>query len=493
MAHIMHGILLAAALLTLQMNPVGATRAEDLPSAAVAQKKAQESQTTPRPLSLGDKLHEFISRWTGRTAEKPAPAKAASAKASANHKAARASSMKPIEPKRPTVKEAAWCEDRWPAELCTPKSCNHTTWAKTACRKTCNSCPTMACVYSTSSCSSSRRNHSKTKWSPPSWDPEPLPPNWWEPLKSAAPAPDCSCPAGVVRISGSDGQTNNILIQLAHALAFAVAHTPPLMVDLRNMGHIGEFFDLRGATRGWACVALDQTDLMHNCTLPIQREFAAQDVFHAQENPVAGQSFRANVLQQILLRPSERLRKAVNAFEQQHGLANGFTAVHLRSLEHECELRVKAQFDLSDDVQVPKYIQFLLHEKMDAIDVCSMSNRYLDAIVSHAMVKHLPIVVAHDRQQPSRLADISRTYRGVSYQGVNGVFVDMLLLMRASYMIGNPASSMSGNAASVRSLLGLKTNLGDPMQWFPLFMRHQMGGWTAAESVLQRFTLHRRR
>ena len=351
----------------------------------------------------------------------------------------------------------------------------------------------MACVYSTSSCSSSRRNHSKTKWSPPSWDPEPLPPNWWEPLKSAAPAPDCSCPAGVVRISGSDGQTNNILIQLAHALAFAVAHTPPLMVDLRNMGHIGEFFDLRGATRGWACVALDQTDLMHNCTLPIQREFAAQDVFHAQENPVAGQSFRANVLQQILLRPSERLRKAVNAFEQQHGLANGFTAVHLRSLEHECELRVKAQFDLSDDVQVPKYIQFLLHEKMDAIDVCSMSNRYLDAIVSHAMVKHLPIVVAHDRQQPSRLADISRTYRGVSYQGVNGVFVDMLLLMRASYMIGNPASSMSGNAASVRSLLGLKTNLGDPMQWFPLFMRHQMGGWTAAESVLQRFTLHRRR
>merc|ERR1711972_1200861 len=86
------------------------------------------------------------------------------------------------------------------------------------------------------------------KRSPLSWDPEPLPPNWWEPLSRPAPAPNCSCHEGVFKISGSYGRTNNMLIELAHALAFSVAHTPPLMVDLRNMNGLTQFFDLRGAT-----------------------------------------------------------------------------------------------------------------------------------------------------------------------------------------------------------------------------------------------------
>jgi hypothetical protein len=44
-------------------------------------------------------------------------------------------------------------------------------------------------------------------------------------------------------------------------------------------------------------------------------------------------------------------------------------------------------------------------------------------------------------------------------------------------MIGNPASSMSGNVACVRSLLDLETNFGDPMQWWARFTGHQAGEW----------------
>jgi len=311
------------------------------------------------------------------------------------------------------------------------------------------------------------------------WDPKPLPPNWWEPLSRPGAAPNCSCHKGVFRISGSYGRTNNMLIELTHALAFSVTHTPPLMVDLRNMKDLAQSFDLRAATQGWACVVIDQRDLVPGCTnLYHQRESSARNVYGAPENPVVGDSFRANVLKQVLLRPFEPLRKAVHTFEEQHGLTNGFTAVHLRALENACVALLKRQLNTDyGDVRVPGYVQFLRDAQMDAADVCDMTDRYLDEILSRAKVKHLPMVVAHDRQKPSRLGQISRRYGAVSYTGAMGVFVDVLLLLRASYMIGNPASSMSGNVACVRSLLDLETNFGDPMQWWARFTGHQAGEW----------------
>ena len=162
----------------------------------------------------------------------------------------------------------------------------------------------------------------------------------------------------------------------------------------------------------------------------------------------------------------------------------GFTAVHLRSLEKTCVARITRQ--MADGywgqngsvkqrvpAQAPAWIQFAAERDIGAEGVCSMSDRYLDALFAHAGTRELPVVLAHDKQNPSRAIAIARKYGAVSYSGTYAPFVDLLLMVRSAYFIGNPASSMSGNAASVRALTGLPSNLapapGERVGWYESF------------------------
>ena len=43
--------------------------------------------------------------------------------------------------------------------------------------------------------------------------------------------------------------------------------------------------------------------------------------------------------------------------------------------------------------------------------------------------------------------------------GPDASFVDLLLMIRATVLVGQPASSVSGNAATVRALAGVPSNL----------------------------------
>jgi len=47
----------------------------------------------------------------------------------------------------------------------------------------------------------------------------------------------------------------------------------------------------------------------------------------------------------------------------------------------------------------------------------------------------------------------------VWYDGPDGALVDLLLCVRASYFVGNPASTFSWNAARVRAVAGLTSSL----------------------------------
>ena len=131
------------------------------------------------------------------------------------------------------------------------------------------------------------------------------------------------------------------------------------------------------------------------------------------------------------------------------------------------------------------FFRFLLGRNMTAIDACTMSDRYLDAVLADADVQNLPMVLAHDGQQPARAASIARTYGAVSYRGEHGTFVDMLLLLRSSFMIGHPASTMAGNAATARGMAGLRSNLGDTKQWYRMASKQHMGRWAAPHTTIQ--------
>ena len=71
-----------------------------------------------------------------------------------------------------------------------------------------------------------------------------------------------------------------------------------------------------------------------------------------------------------------------------------------------------------------------------------------------------PVFLAHDGENPGRARALARAYRAATYAPGDGddpeeaKLVDLLLLVKASYLVGNPASTFSIAAHSVRRLYG---------------------------------------
>ena len=117
-------------------------------------------------------------------------------------------------------------------------------------------------------------------------------------------------------------------------------------------------------------------------------------------------------------------------------------------------------------------------------DICSMSDGYLDAALALAETSGLPLYLAHDRQQPERAASLVARYHAVTYKAPDptgwrkkkgaredGRFVDMLMLIRSQFFVGNSQSSFSQNVARVRKAVykdadrlqrGGRNGLGEP-------------------------------
>lgn len=274
------------------------------------------------------------------------------------------------------------------------------------------------------------------------WEPPPpsLEPFWWQPLRNATTRLNCSAGVGVQRV-GSYGRTNNILIAWVHLLAWSVMQHPPATVVLSSefIGTIGKHFDVDGATRSWACVASTWTG-------PMVR-VPARVAYYASENRVYGTRFKAVVLHQLLMRPRPHVRDAVEAFERRHPLD---AVVHMRSLEGTCRAR------MADRVHV-----MLRFDGLSARDVCDMSALYVQRFVS----KNQTIVLAHDGQHVRAARRLQRAFHVVSYTGPYSLYVDMLLMVRASVFIGNPASTVSMNVAAVREWLGKSSNFDSALLW----------------------------
>jgi len=144
-----------------------------------------------------------------------------------------------------------------------------------------------------------------------------------------------------------------------------------------------------------------------------------------------------------------------------HGYRDGkhYVAVHLRAFGPSCKIRVSRA--LQRGKQTVQWVNADADGGRRAVvaeDICGMTDAYVDAALASSRVPpDWPVVLAHDGRDPERAAALAERYGAVSYQGPMGSFVDLLLMVRAGFFIGNPASSFSTNAARVRH-----ASLSDP-------------------------------
>lgn len=107
-------------------------------------------------------------------------------------------------------------------------------------------------------------------------------------------------------------------------------------------------------------------------------------------------------------------------------------------------------------------------------DVCFMADSYIDASLARIYVSQQHqkeqvrprIFLAHDHEWPERADAIVRRYDAVVSDDADK-FVDMLLLLRSSFFIGNPASSLTTNVARVRRAVANTPNLAGWRATFP--------------------------
>ena len=281
----------------------------------------------------------------------------------------------------------------------------------------------------------------------PRWDPEPLVRGWWgDPGPSQEP-PDCSASSGMhyYALRGEYGETNNALIEVAKAVRYVVAQAmqPAALVLERSSLHLRELsqYEYVAAFRSWACVL---TELPPGASAePID----AKEIYYGEADTEEEGLFVSAVLHQVMLRPTAGLRELVEAFEVgELGGPGHYNAVHLRWLEGTCIERMNSEWGGRPQLgcqAVPA---------ATAEDVCAMADSFLDASLAPAAAS-LPLFLAHDGQQPDRARALTSERGAKSVpDGSKSVSMDMQLLLRSSFFVGNPASSLSVNVARVRAV-----------------------------------------
>lgn len=331
------------------------------------------------------------------------------------------------------------------------------------------------------------------------WDPAPLPWGWWLPAqelgilggeRDAPPVAMCDRSKVYVRLQNF-GRTNNNLMAWAHGLELVAPRSreEPITLVLSNEFESGTapWFDWREATRHWACV-ITQREVP---TGAVVRALDAPSVFFLPQQPT-GALFVSTALSQLLLRPLVPLRTLVRQFEARH--PHGYDGVHLRTFDQAANVDKCATWVTREALQCQtvRARDMPGRRNVTGVDICTMSDAYLRGALStlgrkadvaanggssssnartHSGGSHsdanvtapasLPLLVAHDGGSPARLKALRHSFGAVEavaadgnvWRGPGGVFIDMLLLLRARVFIANPGSTVSQNVASVRSLV----------------------------------------
>lgn len=297
------------------------------------------------------------------------------------------------------------------------------------------------------------------------WDPPALTHGFWLPLRceayekiantSLCERVGCSESLRGIAIMKNWGRMGNALLELAHTIQVAMTADPPLTVlfdrnitaPITRAVHEDDF-NLT-SLRSFACIEFRRQDFRHGLI-----RVAAKNVFEMTIGRMAfsERMVTTHIISQIVLRPYDHVRRAVVGFERD--VLNGapYVAIHLRSLENGCTWRAgKAEASFFSRV-TPEHLK--VNETVFNDHVCHMSDAYLEwAFFLLQVPAGTRVVLAHDREDVARAEDILARWQGVAYDGVYGPVVDLQLLMRADFLIGNPASTYSRVASDVRCLL----------------------------------------
>ena len=284
-----------------------------------------------------------------------------------------------------------------------------------------------------------------------SWDLSPLEAQFWLPshLINIFPKPSSSNPCANVdtgiTIEGEYGRLNNYLIELVHMLELAVLSDPPKALVLAphyyEMTH--NHVSLSNVSMNFACVINWNDRLASNLTIV---NVDAKKIYKQRETPFS--SFRGQILTHLFLKASKEIRDRVEKFEFENKLSNGFNAIHYRGLEGHClpeMARRRSSF---------KYYP-ALGRNLTANDVCDMNFTYVQSKMIQGGTSHLPLLIAHDGQNPGRLAELKGHFHAVDRTGNSpeDVLVDTLLLIRAKTFIPTIVSTLSQNVLHIRRTL----------------------------------------
>lgn len=289
------------------------------------------------------------------------------------------------------------------------------------------------------------------------WDPTPLGPQFWLPAHLIAafraaemPSDPCSQVDKAIIIEGEFGRLNNYLIELVHMLEVAVLSDPPKALILSS--HYDEMthnhLDLINITREFACVMREGDK---NASKLSRIKVDAKAIYKQKEVPLS--SFRGQVMANLFLSPSAEIRRRAHEFESKHGLSDGYNAVHFRGLEGQCmnvmTRKFKHHYTYSKE----------LGRNITEEDICELNFDYVQFKMSQAFTSHLPLLIAHDDQNPKRLSELVQHFHAVERTGLKpeDVIVDILLLIRANTFIPNLVSTLSDNVMHIRRVLTAST------------------------------------
>ena len=109
--------------------------------------------------------------------------------------------------------------------------------------------------------------------------------------------------------------------------------------------------------------------------------------------------------------------------------ARGYVAVHVRGLDGEC-VSAALPHNRGGGVAVRGSSNFT------AEDLCDVRPRFLRSTISLMGAQGLPVVLADDGERPELSARLRREYGALSYSGPDASFVDLLLMIRATVLVG---------------------------------------------------------
>eukprot|EP00039_Didymoeca_costata_P020709 m.342170 g.342170 ORF g.342170 m.342170 type:complete len:369 (-) comp21043_c0_seq1:5-1111(-) len=279
--------------------------------------------------------------------------------------------------------------------------------------------------------------------------PAPLEGYWWKAVhRKNDPNRTCTQPPDCVKAVGKYGRTNNMLVEFANLVIYQAQFHPQginmTIVLNSDMKSFLQYFNHLEVLSALGCFEIDDSKECEH-EIPMNYVFTLQfEKSNVIVDEMVASIMRGRILAQLFLRPTQELQNSVEEFDKQYNLScTGYTAIHLRWMEGQCMQR---NSNMRQTLRDP----FMLRKGFNASDLCHMSDRYIDFHTRDAP-KHSQFVIIHDRQKMDRVEEIQKKYNAIIYTGPSELVVDMLLALRSTIFIGNPASTLSQNVVAMRS------------------------------------------